>query len=736
MASWKEVDFENIKENLFSGHSHICFLIGSFVSAGHPSNCLTIKQVREELLFKPLLSLCGNDITPFINRFFPGEDLAQSINALPFEQFMGCFYEVEPTVAENIIKIAHGNNLPNSNHKAIAGLSKHLLTLEPVNSISILTTNYDLCLDTALTELFLSKEDKNFSAGIPAYEFTMENGKYLRYVKLHGCIEKKNSLVFTLNQMKNLIENSNWNDELINWLKGETELPTIVLSAGYGFWDADLYELIQNLSVKTVLYRNEHPNFRQEDDESLSGRGFLRNEFFDNLISHESATGTDKLRLFKSTLINDKKNSSSLLIDMYNAIPIVERKISCPHQENELTYKVKEATAACSLLTKEQISVFIAKLLNACELSEGCDLLKNFSSAKSDVNRIELAKAYLNTFGHTNELEKAIKVCESIRREIDDHNIKLLSYTYQFGALTIGTRTKASFVTALKVLGNAYCYLWTRKFIRKTFLEKLEESFKYSVVCFYMKIAESLNLASGDIILRIPLNFIARILVKIITKILIKKLRKMPFIHNTGGTQLMSGTEEILARLLILAGENKKAKIRANQVKKLWGFTGQINSAVQADRLLGWYYLSEGDQENRIEAIKCFACGLHRALKSKDTSLRQKLAVNLLRAIWAGNTDNLTYDSREKVTDETIMEICLFLQNLSPTNLIKDNIFNINPKYSTIDNFDEYIRQITAYALSFFASPQELIKEINRLSDLKRYPIYHSRVKVREKMVD
>ena len=61
MGMWQDISFVDVCNEVCSGqHRHVVVLLGSAVSLGHRSNSLSVDQIRNDLVLKPLRELTTN----------------------------------------------------------------------------------------------------------------------------------------------------------------------------------------------------------------------------------------------------------------------------------------------------------------------------------------------------------------------------------------------------------------------------------------------------------------------------------------------------------------------------------------------------------------------------------------------------------------------------------------------------------------------------------------------------
>ncbi len=262
---WPEaLPLREIGDELLSGkHRHVMFWLGSVASIGEPSGCLSPEDFQKLVLHALLPSLDRDaEIRGHISEFLSDTDgrhdeLSGTMKDLPFEQFLACLHAANRQATLNLVRSTLDSDYRNANHRALADVSAFLLESGRAQSVSLVTTNYDTCLDRSLEKRFSTRLPPVAKSTVPAYEVALPENRRLRLVKPHGSVTCPDSLVFTAGQMARLIWRREWSDQLREWLLSSTDEITLAVFAGYGFHDPDLYELIRQLTEGAVVIRNE-----------------------------------------------------------------------------------------------------------------------------------------------------------------------------------------------------------------------------------------------------------------------------------------------------------------------------------------------------------------------------------------------------------------------------------------------------------------------------------------------
>lgn len=109
MAIWQDISFAELCDEFSpSRHRHVVMLMGSAISVGHPSNCLTVGQIRTIVLESVRDTAPPGEIQRIVSNLLrsangvPSREAA-ALGQLPFEQFMGCLHLVDPVVRSGVL---------------------------------------------------------------------------------------------------------------------------------------------------------------------------------------------------------------------------------------------------------------------------------------------------------------------------------------------------------------------------------------------------------------------------------------------------------------------------------------------------------------------------------------------------------------------------------------------------------------------------------------------------------
>ncbi len=704
MEDWSETKVQNIFNELQNKkHRHVAFVIGSAVSIGYPSNCLSVTDIQRAILLsvssviKKDLNLSAKiaEYLDCISKSYDSanlSDVGRAIHDLPFEHFMACLYNADKDSTEQIIKTAYdGQKQPNNNHWALVNLVKILLSYTSIERISILTTNYDRCIDIALEKMFGSTLQLVYDIPVPAFQLESPEGKIIRYVKLHGCVDIQGSQVYTIDKMGQLILSLDWTQCIYDWLMSNQSKISVAIFTGYGFWDPDLYGLFEMLTDNVILIRNERPGFSMSN--SLHGRDVLQSDAFSRMQNNDK-------KMCYTTLLKDeiKPYLPSIFIDLARSFSNNSVKLKVPSKPDEKQIEIihDSISKVLSSLTEESSLVFWGHLLNVCERYEGRDLFKSTLQDSSRVKiRNEMAIAYLHMFGNKNDWHGAIEACNKLIQDSNPTELRIIGYAYRSFMLTISD--KKNLLQAIKDLRNG-------KKLLKGVSKLIFRYYQIYNIHLWAKIIEVGYQRSNGWGRMLGIHFILRIWAWQLASRIEKIISDL---KDFGDAVAIGNTLELFTEMLIIAGKLEKAENFGKQTQVWRSFIGGMSKALQSDRLLGWICLAYGSEEQNREAITCFARGLERALNvPEQSSLVKKLGANLIRVFWSNDLDVLKGLKGHIHKTERIKEACRSIQASGAINELD-------------------AKDITEYVLDLFGEKeQELKNEIMKLKNLKHYPIF------------
>lgn len=436
-------------------HRHVCFFVGSAASLGLPSGCLGVAEVRRLALEGILRRTEGSTVAAKETRELllklqgkgdGSEAWAQRVCQLPFEQFLGCVSMTSEASGEAIVRRICGSNDPNGNHASLVRSAVALLGGDYADIVSIITTNYDLCLDRQLASIFGKEAIRNYGDNwFPSYEVAVSPSKVIRYAKIHGCVSA-GRLVFSFAQMLHLLVSSSWEQRLSDWLtSNRRSCPSLALFAGYGFWDSDLRSWMCDFFCASHIFRIERQLSENCHDEG-EGRGGrdaepsataqLQTEFFANL--HKSGA---LLHLLRSALVvqndehTDKQNCLTSLLRRLTqetvAIPL------CPIGARS------ESFLDTAFLGWDESSVvhFVARLVYSCNLRDRrTRLLDRLRREHSGSRQVDLAHCFLHSFGVVNNWVGGIAGARALRRKRMSLDVNVTSWGYESFSRTLAEK--------------------------------------------------------------------------------------------------------------------------------------------------------------------------------------------------------------------------------------------------------------------------------------------------------
>jgi hypothetical protein len=719
MDRWKEIFIEDILNKLKNGKNrHVIFIIGSAVSVGCPSKCLSVADIKRSIL-SPILDALKEDtdlitnITKYIKQLENSSSpknltsIAQAIHDLPFERFMACLYDTNKPLTEEIMNFVYGGAKKiNDNHRAIARLVEILIKETKIERISILTTNYDKCIDIALEETFCSKLSLVNGIPIPGYEIEIPDGKKILYAKLHGCVGIPTSQVYTIDKMGYLILNPDWIQETYKWLtrdnKNEIDM---MISIGYGFVDPDLYELFSKISKDTIIVRNEPLGFK--DEKSLIGRDILKNDFFSHLLCEEKL-------ICKSTLFIDNekpqdKDEPSILIDLVKYFSNDSTKYKTPTRpsKDEKENICEGVRNIFMHLDKNIPLIFWGYLLNASERYEGRDIFNKAWQISSNIEiQNILAITTLHLFGNENKWKEAIKICKTLIKQKNHIELQVIGYAYRSLMYTLRHKNNILHLVWDALLAGIDLINGKIKMSFKKVNIDIEHYYTVYYIHYLVKVMDTVYQKCGPIL---RVNMI---------KVLLKRFvdKKTSLLEKQTSVITIGQILPLLNELSII-GRDANSKIFANQAKVLMSFIGGMSSALQSDRLLGWNSLAD---DNREGAAVNFARGFERSLNvTNQYSLADKIGAELIRVLWSDDIDGFMNLHKKDYELEEIKGACQRLRE----ELEKRAEAQQSIKYYAHTNKD--VKLITEYVLGRFGERENAIKkDIKKHRNLKRYPIF------------
>lgn len=715
VSLWHETSFSDIFEELRSGrHRHVVMLMGSAISMGRPSNCLSVGDIRSELVLRParrdddprgevsrivdnLLRTGKHDATPE----------ASALKELPFEHFMGCLHLVDAVVGVGVIELACGRGFQrsaNANHHAVADVATWLLNAHKADRVTVLTTNYDMWLDDALHRAAGVDLTRVPGLSIPRFEVRCSGG-VLRYAKLHGTLEDPDGLVFTFEQMARLVVDAPELSALGTWIR-EGSPPSLLVAAGYGFWDPDLRPLFETiLSEAAVVIRNERPQkSRQCGDFDLvapSGPTVLQTEFFAKLARKKT------LLEYRSHLHGTlgPSDATSLLTGLRNVLVRPDGDDTPPPAPGDLAELRQHARELFASRMAGRVPVFLGRLLDAACIPAKTDLFRLSANTSNMSDRCSLVRAHLDTLSNAHRMDDLKRDCRSIRESMSEPAIAAIALARESFALSIGG--KQSLLRAARCLRQCASLLEKCDADTVAFVDHYDCHFK-------VKVLEMILLRAGDVGHVLGFHRFAARRARRMTERLQNAINQA---RHAKDLRLMSDAMTLLVECSILAGQLDRVEEIAESAREVRLFMGRLNNAALSDRMMGWVGLAKGDELSRSDAIGHFARGLWKSLSSNDPSIRGKLAANLIRALHGRGASQLDKSANVQGGDGELAKACGVLADGGFAWRLDEPVMEPNKQLASRVVVNELVR---LYGRGWF----KLRAQMSRHANLKRYPIF------------
>jgi hypothetical protein len=627
----------------------------------------------------------------------PLDPLGAVVNAMPFEQFMSCLHAVSPKTALAVVKSAcntdrRENFQPNGLHCLIARLSFGLLSKELAKAVTVLTTNYDLGLDVALEieaedELHLHPGSDPEKAP-PAYMALDGN---LGYVKVHGCVTRPKSLVFTMERLAELTFNP---EELRLFLEphlgsSASDKRLLVVSVGYSFSDPDLRPLWQKffgheatLVLRLVKDDDENkPSQKTELQSVFKGVEFSLKQLFEALEQTDVPCNLFKPenKLFKP--------EDNFLLEMAKASELGIADDCIPAYAAVPETLVESASEAVGRLSFDEAAEFMARL---CDFSARSDAIQvidkaTFGNPREDSkpwDKRTATKFYLgfSQRGHCGDMDGQRAMCRRLRKTYSAHDAKLLGLGLPSFSLTIDNPNWRKGIVAWvglvwakwrhfalsepeNKLRFTHYQLHFRLKVRQRLVVQLEQLFR---ACGFLD--RCLGLRSERGIERSARNFVWRkILDELfrLTKLFVKTASMLDVTQVADLlVQCKVHSRAVPLKTISQAGEADSAVIHMEQAALA---INRPHSVAWVERTRGWYELSRGnDGKAKLKALMRFCTAVLRGTYSPHRSedLLQKTIPQCLRVVRSIDRRNsgsecLSFDSLpQKVSVEELREAC------------------------------------------------------------------------------
>jgi hypothetical protein len=705
-------------ESLRKGHyNHVVFLVGSKVSCAGQNPCADVRTIRNRLILEPLRERFDPDKAKGDEHVYrldglmsdPLDPLGAVVYAMPFEQFMSCLYAVSPQTALAVVQSACNTDRredfqPNGLHCLIAKLSFGLLSKKLAKAVTVLTTNYDLGLDAALKIEARHKLPLHPGADPektpPAYRARDGN---LGYVKVHGCITKPKSLVFTMERLAELTFNP---EELQLFLEphlgsSASGKRLVVISVGYSFSDPDLRPLWQKffgheatLVLRLVKDDDENKPSQKTGLQSVfKGVEFSQKQFFEALRRRREVP----CNLFKP---EDKlfKPEDNFLLEMAKALELRIADDCIPAYAAVPDTLVESASEAVRQLSFDDAAEFMARL---CDFSARSDAIQvidraTFGKPREDSNpwdKRTATKFYLgfSQRGHCWDMDGQRAMCRRLRKTYSAHDAKLLGFSLPSFSLTIDNPNWRKGIVAWVGLVWArwrhfassepeskrrftHYQLHFRLKVRQRLVVQLEQLFR---ACGFLD--RCLGLRSERGIERSARNFVWREILVELDKLTTDFMEAESMLDVTQVADLLVQckvhSRAVPLKTTSQAGEADPAVIQMEQAALA---LNKPHNVAWVERTRGWYELSRGnDGKARLKALIRFCTAVLRGTYSPHRSedLLQKTIPQCLRVVRSIDRRNpgpecLSFDSlSQKVSVEELRKACISMQEHVEENL-------------------------------------------------------------------
>ena len=713
--SWTETSLDELVRDVRGGdHRHIALVAGSATSLGMPSDCLGVPQIRRAVLDGIREAATSTSPTGLASRSLLSRmsadarladpELCARVNDLPFEQFLGCLGASSEDTATQIVTAICGSTRSNSNHDSLARIAQSLIDRTVAQRVSIVTTNYDLCIDHALAQTFGHHAvTRHTQLGLPSYEVQLTDGKRVRYVKVHGCISEPLTLVFTFAQMMSLLISDDWAVELSDWLTDSGRYrPTLVIFVGYGFWDPDLRDWMRDLFAGASLYRNEkRMPIGQSDAVHVpsSGTAQLQNEFFGDLRRAGCTMAMVRSDLVASGPASDGD---------HNVLTKLNEELTgelLPIPELALVNESDRLRAAFSDWDDIRVVHFLSRLLHASNRPDGGTLFFDAMLADAPGSRqLDFAHAYLRTFGTENNWSGGTTACHRLRQRRLSRDINAVAWGYQSFTSTLDQHKGV----ISRAANGGWCVM-RGALLRPFVSDQSRAIFREYSSHYRTKGIQTLWQISGRSRITRASQPVLRLMARWQANSMRRQLNQLLAARDL---DVYGDATALLAELAILSGDRDRALDEARRSRVFRTIVGRISNAIQGERLVGWAFLAQGTNTGKIAAIHAFARGFALSMQLREEpSVSRKLGANLLRLALSGPWQHFQ-PNRVAPSDDEVHGACdVLLASLAPG--------------ADSSELAEAWQLIAEQVLCLFA-PNEasLLDELGRFADWRRYPMY------------
>ena len=636
------IDSNALVEDLFADierrkFQQIVFLVGSVVSGIGPSACATVSTIRDDLVLRSLkrrfevmsASADQGAAAALLEMMVTdGHALRRAVTELPFEQFMSCLDRIAPEHTYQVIQLAcrdGGSFTPNFNHRAIAQIALQLASSGLTPVVTVLTTNYDLGLESAWSESSGVTLVQIKDASFPAYDVMQGNRRQLRYGKLHGCLRERDSLVYTFEKLADgVLRPERMAGALASWFTPAAK--TLVLSFGYGYNDPDLRPVLGKIFVRphTRVFRTERPLESKRPDKPSEPTRLLGTD----VLRQEALDGFDLTTIPSNLWVGDDANLVVRLAGRFTkVVPAVEENGAVKFPTAPVAVQTEKILGE---LKPRQVVHFLTALVDGCYRADACDqLAKIMATADEATCEPEFLELYLKQFGHAHDLPGEAKAARVVRLRWRSPDVRVLCYAAESFALSLdGHRPAwARVFTPMQRLALARMALG-----RCT--ERTRNMFVHYNSHFWLKLFQY-----AEAKMPAPVLPIHRWLARWEGRRLAAALASARiFGESQNDARLAAEAGNMEAQAWILAGDPPKAYATAVRAQTLCSAQNAFHVTLQCDRTVAWTLLASGQTEDIFRAFRTLARGLLRAIHAADPSLRPKLGVNFLRvALYLAN---------------------------------------------------------------------------------------------------
>lgn len=400
MPSFTRTTYEDVKESLDSARSgdSVVFLLGSVISKQSPCSLPGVEAFKKAVLqslletAKASSSIHVQDLLiKFLSKAF-WDDLNSRGKTLPFEAFLGALNIANPNAVSRIFQevfCSPKRRVPNFNHLAIADCS--IVLAERGIRVTLLTTNYDLCIESAFMQrgVVLSEVGSHWTR---VKELAAADGKGISLFKLHGSAENAPNMVFTFEAVSRCRA-----DKRIKSAFDCLQSAKAIIVAGYSGSDLHLRPIIEK-----ALRGGKHTLFWLHHNEKKFRRDMKRQPFREHFFQ---AIG-DRAHFVECDLEQNHADSNLLA-----AIAIGHRPSPPNSAFSSLETIPSQSPSGWTEqlpMSDEDIRLFLGLLSQVLELPDAGSILENHSRVA------ESSAIWMESFAHGGNYDGAIKSGQSL----------------------------------------------------------------------------------------------------------------------------------------------------------------------------------------------------------------------------------------------------------------------------------------------------------------------------------